>query len=348
MPEDAALPELPLPTAAVEATAQAAKGAEAPSAEGGVPADILDLVLGRDVAERLLGTARDDLTGLWTSKVWGRVLESDERGCAVAFIDLDGLKAVNDSQGHEAGNALLRRAGEAIRSVTRRTDLACRWGGDEFTVLLRDADEATALAWAARLRDALARHEVRASVGVAVQAEGEALAETARRADRAMYEEKRSRRAEGRPSGGSMPRVAGGQAGALTLPDAWGETDPRRVFCERHKISPARVVQAAASLGATDREVLQTAEWALRKDLDERSNPLRLFTTVLRMKVEDRRLAQVAARYRSTVTAVRNLLRSRQVDVDDVLAVFEDSKAASLGDLVAEAAAARRRAAARS
>lgn len=85
----------------------------------------------------------DELTGLYNRRGFnflaGRELKSvhrtGRRGL-VLFIDLDGLKQANDSRGHEAGDRLLIRAANAVRSVTRETDVAARLGGDEFAVFM--------------------------------------------------------------------------------------------------------------------------------------------------------------------------------------------------------------------
>jgi diguanylate cyclase (GGDEF)-like protein/PAS domain S-box-containing protein len=120
---------------------------------------------------------------------------------ALVFVDLDGFKAVNDSLGHAAGDLLLRTAADRLRTVTRRTDVVARIGGDEFTVLLQDlarADDAALVALG--ILEQLSRpcmineREVpmSASVGISVYPEDGADGETlVRHADLAMYRAKR-------------------------------------------------------------------------------------------------------------------------------------------------------------
>jgi diguanylate cyclase (GGDEF)-like protein len=93
----------------------------------------------------------DHLTGLLNRRAFGivagerleRVLEHSGH-CAVAVVDLDGFKAVNDSLGHQAGDRMLQLVGSAIRANVRPSDIAARYGGDEFVLLLDrcEADEA--------------------------------------------------------------------------------------------------------------------------------------------------------------------------------------------------------------
>lgn len=108
--------------------------------------------------EAQLAAAVDNLTGLSTFKVLrDRISYEVERskrsgeGFAVLFIDLDHFKVVNDRFGHEAGNDVLRAVAGEIRAAVRASDLAARYGGDEFVVILTRTD----LAGANRVAEAL-------------------------------------------------------------------------------------------------------------------------------------------------------------------------------------------------
>ena len=93
----------------------------------------------------------DTLTGLAAYRVlYDRLTYEIERskrsleGFAVLFIDLDHFKQVNDQYGHEAGNAVLRAVATELKNAIRASDLAARYGGDEFVVLLTRTDLAGA------------------------------------------------------------------------------------------------------------------------------------------------------------------------------------------------------------
>jgi diguanylate cyclase (GGDEF)-like protein len=117
---------------------------------------------------------------------------------AVALFDLDHFKRVNDGLGHAAGDAAIHRFGEILRGAVRATDLACRYGGEEFAVLFPETGAAAAKSVAERVRRALDREEfdsegrsfhVTVSAGIA---DAEGLAEDERhqllfRADQALY-----------------------------------------------------------------------------------------------------------------------------------------------------------------
>jgi diguanylate cyclase (GGDEF)-like protein len=101
----------------------------------------------RRVEEAQRDAAVDTLTGLAAYKVLNDRLsyevERSKRsleGFAVLFIDLDHFKLVNDQYGHEAGNAVLRAVATELKSAIRASDLAARYGGDEFVVLLNRTD----------------------------------------------------------------------------------------------------------------------------------------------------------------------------------------------------------------
>jgi diguanylate cyclase (GGDEF)-like protein len=167
-------------------------------------------VLGRQADQLYELSSIDALTGLHNRRIAQERLHEEcarvERyggALALLLVDLDGLKAINDRSGHRAGDLALKRVAEAIRSGARSTDVAARWGGDEFMVLVPSAGEGEARHLAERIR-AFAMEEVVAggpaitvSVGVAVAEPtvGPLAAEMlVRAADAALYEAKRAGR----------------------------------------------------------------------------------------------------------------------------------------------------------
>lgn len=104
----------------------------------------------------------DGLTGLhnrrWMNAAFGRQLERCERDdvpASLVLIDLDGLKAFNDREGHLAGDTLICMVANVLSQHLRPGDLLARFGGDEFCLLLPDTSRADALAVAERLRAAI-------------------------------------------------------------------------------------------------------------------------------------------------------------------------------------------------
>ena len=169
-----------------------------------------------DALERALGSlkqqaVRDALTGLYNRRMLDEHLpplverrRADGGPLSVLMADVDHFKMLNDTLGHAAGDELLRSIGQLIRSGIRDGDLAFRFGGDEFVVLLDGCDAPAARKLADRLIslvDALTKpmrvpRPPRLSVGVGRLAD---LADPSphallRQADRALYEEKRSRK----------------------------------------------------------------------------------------------------------------------------------------------------------
>lgn len=204
------------------------------------------LALTRAFAARLREQAREqerlahtDLpTGRLNRRGWAAALERALRGGpgqahAVLFIDLDGFKRVNDARGHEAGDALLREAGERLHRLAPG-GAAARLGGDEFALFLPVHGAADAQALGERVCAALqapydlgGRTElVTASVGVSVSPHDGADSETLlRAADLAMYRAKRT-----------------GKNAAYRYASALGEAEARRAMLERD-------VQHAATRG---------------------------------------------------------------------------------------------------
>ncbi|MDQ3889537.1 MAG: GGDEF domain-containing protein [Actinomycetota bacterium] len=104
-----------------------------------------------DAAEALVAAMKDELTGAWTRGAGlaavSRELERAHRTGAklvLAFIDVDGLKEVNDSDGHVAGDAVLRLVGHTIRSYVRAYDVVVRYGGDELLCAMPNVTAADA------------------------------------------------------------------------------------------------------------------------------------------------------------------------------------------------------------
>src|SRR5690606_38742088 len=98
---------------------------------------------------------RDDLSGLYNRGHFDRALASavetsDQVG--LVLIDVDDFKSVNDKHGHMAGDLALKTLAQAMLETFRDTDVACRFGGDEFAVILPDVDGEAALRAAERLR----------------------------------------------------------------------------------------------------------------------------------------------------------------------------------------------------
>ena len=151
-----------------------------------------------DHAEELATT--DPLTGLANHRRWWEALEIEAARCkrsggwfAVAVIDLDGLKKMNDERGHLEGDLLLRVAGSTIRSTVRTVDEVARVGGDEFAVLAVEHEPDGVEHLVARLNDAFEEAGIEASVGAALSNGTEPFTLTYQRADEAMYEAKRVR-----------------------------------------------------------------------------------------------------------------------------------------------------------
>jgi len=117
---------------------------------------------------------------------------------ALLYLDLDDFKAVNDSHGHQTGDAVLRLVADAIRGAVRQADAVGRMGGDEFAVLMPETDAALADAVAQRLASSIGTvfdgsPQVTASIGlVSCTATDAGTDAVLRRADQAMYDAKRA------------------------------------------------------------------------------------------------------------------------------------------------------------
>ncbi len=173
----------------------------------------------------------DSLTGLPNRRLLDDALA---RACAealrtdaplsVLMIDIDHFKAHNDRFGHQSGDALLRLVGASLRDTSRAMDVAARFGGEEFCVVMPGADLATAAAAGERVRAAIshiaAEQPVTASVGVACAPEhGRTPTDLTRAADEALYAAKHGGRNRVELAGTpvAVPPAAGAE---LERPDA--------------------------------------------------------------------------------------------------------------------------------
>jgi diguanylate cyclase (GGDEF)-like protein len=138
----------------------------------------------------------DPLTGLLNRRAWEDELpreiaraEREDAELSIALLDVDNFKRYNDSQGHQAGDRLLKEATAAWRNSLRRIDRLARLGGDEFGLLLPRCNASQAEEVLDRVRDATPS-EHSCSIGVAQWKPGESADELVARADTALYEAK--------------------------------------------------------------------------------------------------------------------------------------------------------------
>ncbi len=144
----------------------------------------------------------DPLTGLANRRAWEaaatRSLAHAARSgepLTIAVLDLDGFKQVNDTEGHHAGDELLRRLTRLWSARLRGADLLGRHGGDEFVLCLPATDAVAAVDVLDRLADGAPASW---SVGTATAGDGDTLTTLLARADAALYRDKHQRRASGR------------------------------------------------------------------------------------------------------------------------------------------------------
>jgi diguanylate cyclase (GGDEF)-like protein/PAS domain S-box-containing protein len=175
---------------------------------------VADVTERRETGDRLAHLAmHDQLTGLPNRAAALDALEAVQAAgqpVAVLFIDLDGFKAVNDTHGHQTGDAVLVEAARRLAAEVRPDDLTARLAGDEFVIICPGLpDEGRARALAGRIEATLAAPmlvgeetiRVGASIGIAMSAAGEDTSPLLSVADAAMYEAKRRNKPQSVPTG---------------------------------------------------------------------------------------------------------------------------------------------------
>ncbi len=148
----------------------------------------------------------DPLTGLYNRYKFEQLYDSSlrlsqQRGTFMSLIllDLDHFKSINDTYGHNVGDEVLQTIGEILKNKMRETDIVCRWGGEEFAILVPAIDIDKGVVIAEKLRKKIEKTKIdkvgkiTASFGV-TQIKDELLEEAIEMADKALYEAKRSGR----------------------------------------------------------------------------------------------------------------------------------------------------------
>ncbi|MGH7776646.1 MAG: diguanylate cyclase [Candidatus Dormibacterales bacterium] len=179
-------------------------------------------------AEALVST--DDLTGCVRRSAGVEMVEAEikrarrmaEGQLTLCFIDVVGLKAVNDRAGHAAGDAILRELSRALKNRLRASDVVIRWGGDEFVCVLTHADTAQARAVVEEVRNACLASNLPFdfSYGLSELGDGDTVATLVERADAALYAERRAAEGQKRTDQDS------GEAQEVAAEDARHERSP--------------------------------------------------------------------------------------------------------------------------
>lgn len=155
----------------------------------------------------------DDLTGVYNRRKINDLLKifiqefwESGKPFSIIMLDVDGLKRVNDTYGHDAGDYVLQRVAEILRLNVRETDQVGRWGGDEFFVFYPDTNAEQVRRLAKRLASAICTADfenvgqISLSLGTATSRQGDTSESLWKRADRALYIAKRSRYRESKAS----------------------------------------------------------------------------------------------------------------------------------------------------
>ncbi len=172
----------------------------------------------------------DSLTGLFNNRFFLKNLETEMArtkrtglSCSLMIIDLDNFKLLNDTLGHVEGDKFLCEVGKVLRGNVRSTDMVCRYGGDEFTVIMPATELYPAIRTANRLKDAITKIPtpegivISSSIGIAEYRSSSLykIDEFIHAADSAMYDAKKN--GKNKVSVSSEPEGARAQPEAVTV-----------------------------------------------------------------------------------------------------------------------------------
>jgi two-component system cell cycle response regulator len=165
----------------------------------------LNMEMRRAVKKMTEMSTRDELTDLYNRRYFMDVLEREIKGAerydrklALGMMDLDFFKRINDTHGHPAGDEVLQQVARLLREFSRESDIPCRYGGEEFVVVLTDTSMGNARLFCDRFRKKLENHvieyqgislRVTVSIGVAgyFPASGQSITTFLSQADKALY-----------------------------------------------------------------------------------------------------------------------------------------------------------------
>ncbi|MFW6025713.1 MAG: sensor domain-containing diguanylate cyclase, partial [Candidatus Woesearchaeota archaeon] len=141
----------------------------------------------------------DELTGLYNRRFFEEEMKRFENSrvkpIAIVVADLDNLKVVNDTYGHDKGDEYIINAAKSLKKVTREEDIVARLGGDEFSMILPEVSKKDAESFCERVRKECSKKNVSISLGYAIKKSSDkGLEKTFTKADKKMYEEKRNKR----------------------------------------------------------------------------------------------------------------------------------------------------------
>ncbi|MCW8884249.1 MAG: sensor domain-containing diguanylate cyclase [Motiliproteus sp.] len=152
--------------------------------------------------ERYREEARtDSLTGLLNRRGWDQCIEQEEARAkrfgnpvCIFMIDIDGLKKINDSEGHSNGDELIQKTANSLRDSVREVDLVARIGGDEFGILVVETEALGCEALHHKIAKKLSKQGISASIGRAMRMPNQGIEAAAEEADNAMYQDKKRHR----------------------------------------------------------------------------------------------------------------------------------------------------------